>query len=596
MKSSTLLKFLEFPCCEDYVVSRDENGFKLDFSKSNALENNYSTNESNSKSQGVISIILLFILFLFSNFLTAQTITVDGNPVDWNAANFNLFTVKSYQLDPYGTGVVDTQFTSSKDFFLAGGGGQGHLGWVLGQTKAKNDIANAAAIVSNGILYFAGDRTSNNGDAQIGFWFLLNGTAPVAGGNFEPPHAVGDLLILADFTGGGANAAVTIYRWVGGGPLSSGSSYVVGSNNNLETTNLVGTVAENNASTYPIPTGWSFINPNYLTNEFYEGQVDLTSLNLANTCFSSFILEARSSQSITASLDDFVGGAFNVRPTVAINNVTVCSGKPAVFTATATGGIAPLTYSFNGGPFGASNTYTIDPATANGSVTVVVQGGPPNNCQSPTATGTLTISPAPTLVTHDPAPVCAPLTVNLTLAAVTAGSNLQGGTLTYWTDSGATTPLANPAAVSASGTYYIKATTSAGCFDIKPVTVTVIPSIPIEIHCSANVSTSACAYVDQAALDAAFATWVAGFTATGGNGTLITSGLNGLVAPTLCTGGSVTVNFSASDSCGKQAACSGTFTITAAPAVVVNQPANSTTSACAYANQAAVDAAFAQWL
>ncbi|WP_333667160.1 T9SS type A sorting domain-containing protein, partial [Flavobacterium sp.] len=39
-----------------------------------------------------------------------------------------------------------------------------------------------------------------------------------------------------------------------------------------------------------------------------------------------------------------------------------------------------------------------------------------------------------------------------------------------------------------------------------------------------------------------------------------------------------------------------TFTISAAPAVVVNQPANSSTSTCAYVNQAAVDAAFAQWL
>ncbi|WP_284651199.1 hypothetical protein, partial [Flavobacterium terrisoli] len=683
MKNTTLLKFLEFPCSSDCVVSRGEDGFKLDFSKTTTLDGNYSKTQGNAKSKGVISILMLLILFLFSNISTAQ-ITVDGNPIDWNSANFNTFPVKSYVLDAYGTGQVDNQFTSSKDFFLADGTGTGYLGWVIGQTKAKNDIANAAAVLDNGILYFAGDRTSNNGDAQIGFWFFLNGTAPRtlftspnAGGDFFPAHAPGDILVLADFTGGGNTATVQVFRWKGSGPLSPGSSVVPNTNGNLETTNIVGIVAENNASQYPIPTGWSFLNPIYDTNEFYEGRVDLSGLNIANTCFSSFLLEARSSQSVTASLDDFAGGNFNVRPTVTINNVTVCAGQPATFTATPNGGIAPLTYSFNGLPFQASNTFTIDPATTSGSVTVVVKGAGPNFCESDVATGTLTVNPvptvtvnspvkcsndpavtitatpnpagtytyvwqvpvgavnpgnvasfsatvggtytvtitttggtncsgsgsgtltvnpSPTLVTHNPAPVCAPLTVDLTAPAVTAGSNLQGGTLSYWTNAGATIPLNNPNAVSASGTYYIKVTTSANCTDIKPVTVTVIPVIPIVINCPQNSTTSACAYADQAALVTAFNNWVAGFTATGGNGTLVTSGLQNLSPPNLCAGGSVTVNFSASDDCGKQASCSATFTITAAPAVQVTQPANSTTSACAYADQAAVNAAFATWL
>ncbi|MFN3969349.1 hypothetical protein, partial [Flavobacterium sp.] len=684
MKNTTFLKFLEFPYSNDCVVSRGENGFKLDFSKANAMDSSNSKTQSNAKSKGVISILMLLILFLFSNISTAQTITVDGNPIDWNFANYNTFPVKSYVLDAYGTGQVDNQFTSSKDFFLADGTGTGYLGWVIGQTKAKNDIANAAAVLNNGILYFAGDRTSNNGDAQIGFWFYLNGTAPRtlftspnAGGDFAPAHAVGDLLILADFTGGGSTATVVIYRWKGSGPVSPGSSIVPNTNGNLETTNLAGTVAINNANVYPIPTGWSFLNPTYDTNEFYEGQVDLTSINLTNTCFSGFLLEARSSQSVTASLDDFASGLFNIRATATMDNVSVCAGESATFTAIASGGVEPLTYSFNGGPFTSSNTFTINPATANASVSVVVRGGAPNFCESlpvtatltvnpvPTVTvnspvkcandqsvtitatpspagsytyvwtvpngatnpgnvpsfsasvngtysvvitttngtncsesgsGTLTVNPSPSLITNNPAPVCAPLTVDLTLPAITAGSNLQGGTLSYWTNSGATIPLNNPNAVSASGTYYIKVTTSANCTDIEPVTVTVIPIIPIVINCPQNSSTSACAYADQAAVISAFNNWLAGFTASGGNGTLVTSGLQNLTAPNLCAGGSVTVNFSASDDCGKQASCSATFTITAAPAVTVTSPDSSSTSACAYADQAAVNAAFATWL
>lgn len=90
-----------------------------------------------------------------------------------------------------------------------------------------------------------------------------------------------------------------------------------------------------------------------------------------------------------------------------------------------------------------------------------------------TTTVTVTITDIPlTLVITPPAPVCAPSTVNLTLPAVTAGSD--SGTLTYWADAAATIPLINPNAVSVSNTYYIKNTnTASGCFTIRPVVATI---------------------------------------------------------------------------------------------------------------------------
>jgi len=77
----------------------------------------------------------------------------------------------------------------------------------------------------------------------------------------------------------------------------------------------------------------------------------------------------------------------------------------------------------------------------------------------------------PVLTITNPAAVCSPGTVDITAPAVTAGST-GGGTLSYWTDAGATSSLSSPSAVTAGGIYYIK-TTSGSCSDIKPVTVTV---------------------------------------------------------------------------------------------------------------------------
>ena len=81
----------------------------------------------------------------------------------------------------------------------------------------------------------------------------------------------------------------------------------------------------------------------------------------------------------------------------------------------------------------------------------------------------------PTLIITNPSTVCIPTTVNLTLPAVTAGSD--PGVLTYYTDSAATIILSNPNAVTTSNTYYIKNTSSLGCETIRPVTVTIAPTI-----------------------------------------------------------------------------------------------------------------------
>jgi gliding motility-associated-like protein len=90
-----------------------------------------------------------------------------------------------------------------------------------------------------------------------------------------------------------------------------------------------------------------------------------------------------------------------------------------------------------------------------------------------TALLTITASPAPNLVITNPPRVCSPARADLTAASVTAGST-TGLTFTYWNDLNATSPVPNPASVPA-GTFYIKATSGAGCTTIRPVVVNEFP-------------------------------------------------------------------------------------------------------------------------
>ncbi|TWI83952.1 hypothetical protein IQ13_2072, partial [Lacibacter cauensis] len=419
-------------------------------------------------------LMLLILILAFSpGDSFAQTLPViDGNPVDWNAANFNLFAIKKYQGDAFGNGVVDNQFTEgSKDFFPAN-----QLVWSISQTKAKNDIANGAAIIKDGILYFAGDRTSNNGDAQIGFWLYLNGTGPVtvSGNNiFSPPHVDGDVLVLADFTGGGRNATVTIYQWDDDGVAPAGQTIVPNTDNHLRTTSLTGAVAENNTGQFPIPTGWTFLKSTYDVNMFFEGQVDLTALGVLNLCNTSFLLETRSSQSITASLDDFVGGGFSVTPPpLVLTGSAICSTNPNTGTITSTTSQLNASYQlYNGSnqPVGAAQpgtgaalTWSNLPA---GNGYYVVGAGALPNCTSTSNLVNITSIPPPT-VTADDASVCAGSSIQLTGSP--AGGTWSGANVSA-------SGLFNAAGLTA-GTYNVTYTytdSQTGCSNSDQATITV---------------------------------------------------------------------------------------------------------------------------
>ena len=169
--------------------------------------------------------------------------------------------------------------------------------------------------------------------------------------------------------------------------------------------------------------------------------------------------------------------ALPATPTISAGSVTsFCAGGSVVLTSSAASGNLWST---------GATTQSIT-VSASGTYTVSVSNG---SCTSATSAGTvITVTPNPTLIVTNPAVVCAPNTVDITLPAVTAGS--ATGTLTYYTDAATTLPLINPAAIAIAGTYYIK-NTLGSCSAVQPVVVSII-SLSAAPTISASGATTFC--------------------------------------------------------------------------------------------------------
>jgi hypothetical protein len=173
----------------------------------------------------------------------------------------------------------------------------------------KNDVGDL-------VLYFGTDRYANNGDAQIGFWFFRNAIGLKNDGTFTGLHAKGDILILSDFTQGGRVGTVKVYRWVGsGGSAGQLDLITVGDDcNDGPGDDAVCSVENETAATAP----WTFVPKSgsagtFPTGTFYEGGINVTRL-AGIRCFSSYMVETRSSQAVGAQLKDLILGPFDTCP------------------------------------------------------------------------------------------------------------------------------------------------------------------------------------------------------------------------------------------------------------------------------------------
>lgn len=125
----------------------------------------------------------------------------------------------------------------------------------------------------------------------------------------------------------------------------------------------------------------------------------------------------------------------------------------------------------------------------------------------------------------------------------------------------------------APGDYRVRIADCGGCNALSAVVQIANPAVvPVDAICANNSEASACQYADQAAVNAAFASWLDGFHATGGTGTL-TEVFTPAVpqAPNAC-GGVTEVRYRVTDECGQADECTATFRVLAPPALVTDAP------------------------
>jgi hypothetical protein len=261
---------------------------------------------------------------------------LDGNVAvtskdDWATVNLgggtgNILARTGVAADPAPQSI----FTGggSKDDLDLSGPLSGAGGWKYkdGSVPDKDNIVNAyaAGYNVNGelVIYAGAERFDNSGDAFIGFWFFQNSIG-TANGNFTGTHAVGDVLVLANFTGGGTTVNIEVLKWVGsGGNVNGTLQRIAGIAGGVQAKCGVAGTPDSfcgitNAAAGETPP-WTFLNKDgnqfYQVADFFELGINMTKVFQAvggtTPCFSTFMTETRSSSSVSATLKDFVLHSF----------------------------------------------------------------------------------------------------------------------------------------------------------------------------------------------------------------------------------------------------------------------------------------------
>ncbi|WP_324691849.1 IPT/TIG domain-containing protein, partial [Flavobacterium cheonhonense] len=189
-------------------------------------------------------------------------------------------------------------------------------------------------------------------------------------------------------------------------------------------------------------------------------------------------------------------------------------------------------------------------------------------------------------------------TTDLFVDATSSGSSkytftLQPGNVVIGPQSNPSVEFQNIAA----GNYTVTVVDNNGCSKQTEVTITQPPLNPVVLNCPENKTETSCKTQEE--INTSFAAWLGSFSYTGGTNPVLTTLPATPTAPSTCSSGngnSVQVTWTVTDDCGQPQTCTRTFTVTPSTPVNVQGPESVTASACDYANQAAVDTAFAAWV
>lgn len=234
-----------------------------------------------------------------------------------------------FVVDPLSS---DTTACGAGDSTVLGGGLKNGddistFSFSTGNVPAKDDLGNIYAVSriradGHHELFFAAERTVNNGDSHMDFEFMQSKVTRSAGcsGTLSGHRTEGDLLLAVDFTNGGSLAGNTLYQWhcnadPGPQPASgticdpSGATPVP---HYQLITPLPGTLTFLvNAATIPCG-GWicrdgiTGNSTQIAANDFMEGGIDLAVLPFTG-CFNTLLPHTRTAQSFTSGLKDFSG-------------------------------------------------------------------------------------------------------------------------------------------------------------------------------------------------------------------------------------------------------------------------------------------------
>ncbi len=249
--------------------------------------------------------------------------------------------------------------------------------------SAPNSVPGCTGTAGDQLLYFGGDRFSNSGSANLAFWFfqhkitqkLADGTTDAGPGDvcavsagciFGGTHTAGDvslggttpgdLLIISAF---GPKAQIQVYEWVGPGNATSPCftstctlEPLIPASAGQACEDVSSDIACATVNDVVTPSPWTLSQKNAPANSFqptnfFEGGINLTNLGFANACFSSFLMNTRSSAAGNAELHDKIIGQFarcgaSLKTHVSTTEVPIGGSLTDDATITVTGTGTPL--------------------------------------------------------------------------------------------------------------------------------------------------------------------------------------------------------------------------------------------------------------